>query len=61
MEQFYDAEMDEVSDSSFDQYWEYWHCTIATYIIEPETYFFDVTEILSYDDRVDFFDKKIIY
>jgi hypothetical protein len=57
MEQFYDAEMDAVSDSPFDQFGDYRHRTIATHIIEPEAEFFDATEILSYDDRVDnFFD-----
>jgi hypothetical protein len=53
MDPFYDAEMDEVSDSRFNQYGEYRHRTITTHVIEPEAEFFDVTEILNFYDRVD--------
>jgi hypothetical protein len=47
-------EVEEIAEHeyNFDQYGEYWHCTVAAHNIIPEDKFFDANEFVDYDDLV---------
>ena len=53
MDQFYDAEVDEVHHSPFDSQGNYRHRTVATHTILGDPEFFDANEYLDYDDVID--------
>jgi hypothetical protein len=53
LHKFYDQDIDDVPHSNFHAYGNYLHQTVATHLVQPETEFFDVHQILAFDDIID--------
>jgi hypothetical protein len=50
---FYDASVDEVHHSNFDDHGNYHHCTVATHTLYAIPNYFDVHEYPDFSDVVD--------
>jgi hypothetical protein len=53
LHKFYDQDNDEVPHGNFDSHRSYLHQTVVTHLVQPEPEFFDVHEILAFDDIID--------
>jgi hypothetical protein len=53
LHKIYDQDIDDVPHAIFDAHENYLHRTVATHLVQPESEFFDVHELLTFDDIID--------